>query len=298
MCPKWRPEISRFFANPYLLVLPGFLVSALIILWPLGQIILLSVSEVNHFAVPVGWDFTTNFGEVFADAELYRSAVRTLIWTVAVVGLSLLIAVPAAMLMHEEFFGRGVARFLLMLPWAISITMLGLVARWALNGETGMLNSALMGVGLIQTNVQWLARAETAFPAQIIVGVMATVPFTTTIFLGGIASIPKDLHEAARMEGANYFQTVIEITLPLLKPFLNIAVVLNTIYVFNSFPIIWATTQGGPANSTDLLVTYLYKLAFRFGKMGEAAVVSLFMFAILLAFTLLYTRMAMRGHRS
>jgi multiple sugar transport system permease protein len=84
------------------------------------------------------------------------------------------------------------------------------------------------------------------------------------------------------------------ITLPLLRPFINIAFVLNTIYVFNSFPIIWATTQGGPANSTDILVTYLYKLGFRLGRLGDAAAVSLIMFAILLVFTVLYVRLAMR----
>jgi multiple sugar transport system permease protein len=81
------------------------------------------------------------------------------------------------------------------------------------------------------------------------------------------------------------------------RPFLNISIVLNMIYVFNSFPIIWATTQGGPANSTDILVTYLYKLGFRFGKLGEAAALSVMMFALLLAFTITYVALAMRSDR-
>jgi multiple sugar transport system permease protein len=101
-----------------------------------------------------------------------------------------------------------------------------------------MLNSALMGLGLIDQNIQWLARAETAFPMQIAVGILVTVPFTTTIFLGGLASIPQDLYEAASLEGAGPWMQFRAITLPLLKPFVNIAIVLNAIYVFNSFPII------------------------------------------------------------
>jgi len=160
------------------------------------------------------------------------------------------------------------------------------------------LNSALIGLGIIDQNIQWLASAGTAFPMQVLIGILVTVPFTVTIFLGGLSSIPDDLYEAAALEGASPWQQFRTITLPLLKPFINIAIVLNMIYVFNSFPIIWVMTQGGPANSTDILVTYLYKLAFRVGKLGEASAVSLVMFAILLIFTMIYVRLAMRERQA
>lgn len=126
---------------------------------------------------------------------------------------------------------------------------------------------------------------------QILIGILVTIPFTVTIILGGLSSIPDDLYEAAALEGAGRWEQFRHITLPLIAPFLNIALVLNTIYVFNSFPIIWAMTQGGPANSTDILVTYLYKVGFRLGKLGEASAVSLVMFGILLVFTLIYVRL-------
>jgi len=168
------------------------------------------------------------------------------------------------------------------------------VWRWALNGESGMLNSGLRDLGLLDRNIQWLAEAATAFPVQILIGILVSIPFTVTIFLGDLSSVPDDLYDAAAVEGAGRWDCFAQITLPLLRPFINIAFVLNTIYVFNSFPIIWATTQGGPANSTDILVTHLYKLAFRLGKLGEAAAVSLIMFAILLVFTMIYVRLAMQ----
>ena len=134
---------------------------------------------------------------------------------------------------------------------------------------------------------------------QVLIGILVSIPFTVTIFLGGLSSVPDDLYDAAAIEGAGAWDRFRLITLPLLKPFINIAFVLNTIYVFNSFPIIWATTQGGPANSTDILVTYLYKLGFRLGRLGDAAAVSLIMFAILIVFTLIYVRLAMRrGNRA
>jgi multiple sugar transport system permease protein len=184
-----------------------------------------------------------------------------------------------------------------MLPWAISLTMTAIVWRWTLNGQAGMLNATLFDLGLLEQPVEWLARAETAFPWEIGIGILVSIPFTVTVFLGGLASIPGDIYEAARIDGASAWQRFRHLTLPLLRPFLNIAIVLNIIYVFNSFPIIWVMTQGGPANQTDILVTYLYKLAFRFGRLGEASAVSLVMFAALLAFTIAYAAMVMRGER-
>jgi multiple sugar transport system permease protein len=122
-----------------------------------------------------------------------------------------------------------------------------------------------------------------------------SIPFTSTILLGGLSSLPQDIYEAARVDGATRWQQFRMLTLPLLRPFINIAVVLNVIYVFNSFPIIWVMTEGGPANGTDILVTYLYKLAFRFGQLGKASAVSLVMFFILFVFTIIYVWLVTQG---
>ncbi|TGS12359.1 sugar ABC transporter permease [Mesorhizobium sp. M2E.F.Ca.ET.209.01.1.1] len=287
---------NRFL--PYLLTLPSLLLAAVVIFWPVWDLIQISTHDVNRFGQLREFSGLANFTELFADPDFVAALWRTGLWTVLVVGGALLLSIPVAMILNMDFYGRGLARVIIMLPWAVSLTMTAVVWRWALNGESGMLNSALMKLGLISQNIQWLASAETAFPMQVLIGILVTVPFTTTIFLGGLSSIPDDLYEAAALEGATHFQQFREITFPLLKPFINIAIVLNTIYVFNSFPIIWVMTQGGPANSTDILVTHLYKLAFRIGKLGEASAVSLVMFAILLIFTMIYVRLAMREQRA
>ena len=283
---------------PYLLTLPALLFAAVVIFWPVWDLIQISTHDVSRFGSLRDWNDFANFRALAASPEFSAALWRTGLWTVLVVGGALLISIPTAMILNMDFYGRGLARVIVMLPWAVSLTMTAIVWRWALNGESGMLNSALMSMGIIGQNIQWLARAETAFPMQVLIGILVTVPFTTTIFLGGLSSIPDDLYEAAALEGATLWQQFKEITFPLLKPFINIAIVLNTIYVFNSFPIIWVMTQGGPANSTDILVTHLYKLAFRVGKLGEASAVSLVMFAILLVFTLIYVRLAMREARA
>ena len=133
---------------------------------------------------------------------------------------------------------------------------------------------------------------------EILIGILVSIPFTTTIFLGGLSSLPQDTYEAAAVDGATRWNQFRHITLPLMKPFINIAVVLNVIYVFNSLPIIWVMTEGGPANGTDILVTYLYKLAFRFGQLGKASAISLVMFGVLLLFTIIYVLLVMRGEAS
>ena len=287
---------NRFL--PYLLTLPSLFLAAVVIFWPVWDLLQISTHDVSRFGQLRDFSGLTNFSALLADPDFMAALWRTGLWTVLVVGGALLLSIPVAMILNTDFYGRGLARVIIMLPWAVSLTMTAVVWRWALNGESGMLNSALMGLGLISQNIQWLASAETAFPMQVLIGILVTVPFTTTIFLGGLSSIPDDLYEAAALEGATPYQQFREVTFPLLKPFINIAIVLNTIYVFNSFPIIWVMTQGGPANSTDILVTHLYKLAFRIGKLGEASAVSLVMFAILLVFTMIYVRLAMGEQRA
>lgn len=282
------------FTNPYVLVAPAFLLAAFIILWPLFQLGEISLNQVNRFGQLRGFTGLDNFAAVLSDREFLSALGRTGIWTFGIVAGTIALSIPVALILNEDFYGRGLARIIVMLPWAISLTMTAIIWRWALSGESGMLNSALMGLGVIDENIQWLAQAGTAFPVQIAIGILVSIPFTTTIFLGGLSSIPDDLYEAARLEGANEWQIFVAITLPLLRPFINIAVVMNTISVFNSFPIIWVMTQGGPANSTDILVTYLYKLGFSFGKLGEASALSLMMFALLLVVTLIYVRLAMQ----
>ncbi len=279
---------------PLMLILPSLGLAFFIIGYPLWDLVRTSVHEVNRFGILLDFVGLENFVELFADRLFLDSLLRTLVWTVGVVGFTLALSVPIALILNDDFIGRGAARVIIMLPWAISLTMTAIVWRWTLNGQAGMLNATLFHLGLLERPVEWLATANLAFPIEIGVGVLVSIPFTVTVLLGGLSSVPPDIYEAALIDGASGPQRFRYLTLPLLRPFINIAVVLNIIHVFNSFPIIWVMTEGGPANRTDILVTYLYKLAFRFGRLAEASAVSLVMFAALLAFTIFYVAMLMR----
>ncbi|MFO1038406.1 MAG: sugar ABC transporter permease [Geminicoccaceae bacterium] len=287
--------VKRSNLAAFLLILPSLLLALWIVGYPIIEIGRTSVHDVNRFGQMRDFVGAAKFAALLEDPIFLASLWRTLLWTVGVVVGTILVSVPVALILNDDFIGRGLARVIVMLPWAISLTMTAVVWRWTLSGQYGMLNATLFRLGLLDQPVEWLATAQIAFPIEIAVGILVSIPFTVTVFLGGLSSLPGDIYEAARIDGASAFERFRHLTLPLLRPFINIAIVLNIIYVFNSFPIIWVLTQGDPANSTDILVTYLYKLAFRYGKIDEAGAMSIVMFVILLIFTIAYAIMAMRG---
>jgi multiple sugar transport system permease protein len=286
---------TRQTMPPWLLIVPGFALALFIISYPFANIVYQSVHEVSRFGVVRGFTGLGNFHQIFADPVFIGALERTAIWTISVVGGTICASVPVALILNQDFYGRGIARTITMLPWSVSLTMTAIVWRWAFNDEFGMVNLGLQQLGLINAPVHWLADPALAFPVEIVVAILVSIPFTVTIFLGGLSSVPTDIYEAARIEGASAWQQFRRLTLPMLRPFINIALILNVIYVFNSFPIIWVMTQGGPANGTHILVTYLYELGFRLGRPGEAAAVSLIMLAILLAFSVAYLRLQSKG---
>lgn len=277
------------------MVLPSLLLAFWIIGYPIYDVVMAATHEVNRFGKLRDFVGIGNFATLAADPIFWGSLWRTLVWTAGVVGGTILLSLPIALILSDEFYGRGIMRVIIMLPWAVSLTMTAIVWTWSLDGQYGMVNETLQDLGLLTRPVEWLATARVAFPVEILVGILVSIPFTTTVFLGGLSSLPSEIYEAARIDGANAWQRFTSLTMPLLKGFFNIALVLNIIHVFNSFPIIWVMTKGDPANSTDILVTYLYKLAFRYGRIGDAAAMSLIMFIILLAFTIVYARMMMRS---
>lgn len=279
---------------PWLLILPSLVLAFGVIGYPFYEIARLSVSDVSRFGQLRGFVGFANFASIATDPIFVAALVRTLVWTVSVVGGTILLSVPVALVLNQDFAGRGLARIIVMLPWSIALSMAAIVWMWAFNADYGMINATLRQWGIIGQSVQWLARPETAFPVEVGVGIVVSIPFTTTIVLGGLSSISGEIYEAARIDGAGPWQGFWHMTLPMLGPFLNIAIVLNVIHVFSSFPIIWVMTQGGPDNSTHILVTYLYELSFYLGRPGPAAAVSLVMLVIVFGATALYMRLRAR----
>ena len=269
-------------AEPYFWILPSVILMSIFIIVPIGQVFRMAFSKVTKTGKVKELIGFGNFMDVVGSKEFGIVLQNTIVWTVFVVVLSTVLGFILALLLNNEFKGRKIARAIVVFPWATTLVIQASVWKFIINTDYGALNTLLKTLGIIQSNVNWTPTPEAFFGWEIACGIFVTIPFVCFTALSGLQSIDASYYEAAIVDGANYWEKLFNITLPLVKPSLTVATVLNIIYVFNSFPIVWTITKGDPASRTDTLVTYLYKLAFYNGKQGEAAAVSVIGFLILL----------------
>ena len=275
-------------AEPYLWILPSIILMFIFIIIPIGFVFRMAFSQVTKAGLVKGFIGFKNFEKVLGGAKFGMVLKNTVIWTLYVVILSTILGFILALLLNNEFKGRKIARAIVVFPWATTLVIQASVWKFIINIDYGSLNTLLKTLGIISANVNWTPTPEAFFAWEIACGIFVTIPFVCFTALSGLQSIDSSYYEAAIVDGANYWQKLFNITIPLVKPSLTVATVLNIIYVFNSFPIVWTITKGDPASRTDTLVTYLYKLAFYNGKQGEAAAVSVIGFMILLVCASIY----------
>lgn len=280
----------KLLRGPILWVTPMVALIAGVVLWPVYEMIRTSLTEVGRSGQLQGFTGLENYDRVFANPNLVGAFGRTLFWVVAVVAITILISLVLAQLLNQEFPGRRIVRWALIVPWASSVIMTATSFRWMLDGYYGILNRTLLDLGLIDGPVEWLGSAETSFPWLIAVAIFVSLPFTTFVFLAGLQTIPREVYEAARVDGAGAWKSYFGITLPMLSSALFVATVINMINVFNQFPIIWIMTNGGPGYTTDTTTTLMYKLAFRSQEIGPSAALSVLNFAVIMVFVLIYLR--------
>lgn len=251
-----------------------------------------SVSEISISGLAKGFVGLGNFERLFADPDLAGILTRTLVWVVVAVSVTIFVSLGLASLLNAAFPGRRLVRWALIIPWAASVVMTATIWRWMLDGFYGIINRILLDLGLLSGPINdWLGDPSTAFIWLVFVAVFVSLPFTTYVLLAGLQSIPRDVYEAAEVDGATGWQSYISITLPLLRPALLVAAIINMINVFNSFPIIWAMTRGGPGSLTDTTTTHMYKLAFQLLDIGQSAAMAVVNFTVILVFVLLYLRL-------
>ncbi len=275
-------------AEPYLWILPSVILMSVFIIVPIFTVFRMAFSEVSKVGKIKGFAGFENFAKVLSNPEFSMVLSNTLVWTVVVVGLSTLLGFILALLLNNKFKGRKIARAIVVFPWATTLVIQASVWKFIIDTDYGALNALLKTLGIINANVNWTPTPQAFFAWEIACGIFVTIPFVCFTVLSGLQSIDQSYYEAATVDGANYWQKLRSITLPLVKNSLTVSTVLNIIYVFNSFPIIWTITKGDPAYQTDTLVTYLYKLAFYNQKQGQAAAVSVIGFVILLICASIY----------
>ena len=275
-------------AEPYIWIAPSIILMSIFIVVPIFYVFATAFGDVNKFGKIKGFAGFKNFANVLDNPEIGRVFMNTIVWTVLVVVLSTVLGFILALILNNEFKGRKIARAIVVFPWATTLVIQASAWSFMINKDYGALNTLLKTFGIIQTNIDWTPTPEAFFAWEIACGIFVTLPFVCFTVLSGLQSIDGSLYEAATVDGAHYWQKLFQITLPLVKPSLTVSTVLNIIYVFNSFPIVWTITRGDPAYMTDTLVTYLYKLNFYNGRPGEAAAVSVIGFLILLVCASVY----------
>lgn len=273
------------------MVAPATIVVALVVVWPFVYNVILSFSNMSLLHIH-DWELIgpRQYEKVFSDSTFYGVLGKTLVWTIVNVFFHVTIGVALAVILHENVPGRRLFRTLLILPWAIPAVVTALTWRGMFHYEYGAVNLILTKV-FSQTPIQWLNDPIGTFAACIVTNVWLGFPFMMVVALGGLQSIPKELYEAAMIDGASAWQRFKTITLPMLVPVLTPAIILGFVWTFNKVDIVWLVSNGGePADQTHILVSYVYRAAFNLYRYGYAAAGSMIIFLLLVLFSVTFMR--------
>ncbi len=259
-----RRHIGSIGVGEALLWLAPALVLILgVVLLPAIMLVDASLAKFSITGLRKGRAGLENYLNVLTHPMLPTVLLNTVLWVVLVVAFTILFGLAIAQFAQKDFFGRRVFRTALILPWAASLVITSQVFVLLYDYNYGLLNPFLQRLGIIGGPIDWLGDDNYIRWSMILVGVFVSLPFTVFVFLAGLSAIPSDVYEAARIDGASSWRTYTTITLPLLRPAMLIATVLNTIYVFNSFPIIYTLNDRNPGFANDTTITFMYKLAFK-----------------------------------
>ena len=274
-------SFNRSKWTPYLWLLPSIALIAIFVIYPIILVFKLSFSEISKSGVVGKFNGFQNYIDAVNLPAFKTVMLNTLIWVIAVVGLSTVIGFIIAMVLNQKFHGRKIARSILVLPWATSLVIQASVWNYIIKYEYGNLNDILLNLGVIKQAVNWRSSFQIEFIWECGVGIFVTIPFVTFCVLAGLQSVDDSLYEAAIMDGAGFWSKLKNVTLPMVRPSLTVSTVLNIIYVVTAFPIIYTMTKGAPANKTDTMITFLYMLSFYDRKKGPATALSVIGFLIL-----------------
>ncbi len=282
------PALRRLV--PLLWLGPAIALIGVVVLWPVVVMVQSSFQQIGGEGFVAGYNGTTNYGNLFREPDFVPVLLRTLVWVVVVVVVTVLVSLALAQLFHQRFPGRRVTRWALIIPWAASVMMTALIFKWALDPNVGVINVILHHLGVVKqlgsNQADWLGNPTSALAWMMGVAVFVSLPFTTYAILSGLQGIPADVYEAASLDGATPWKSYLGVTLPLLRPAILVATLINVINVFNSFPIIWEMTRGGPGYETSTSTIYMVDL--KQGDVGQSAAMSVINFLLVIVIVLVY----------
>ncbi|MFF6988708.1 MULTISPECIES: carbohydrate ABC transporter permease [unclassified Streptomyces] len=273
---RGAPDHAAWF-----LVLPALIPILVLSVGPLLYGVLLAFTDSQSGrTAPTQWIGGLNFRDLLHDTLFWESFRIGLVWAVGVTVPQFLLALGLALLLNQDLRLRWLARALAIVPWAMPEVVVGIMWRIVYNPDAGILNETLHDLGL-GNGRDWLSSLTTALPAVIVVGIWAGMPQTTVALLAGLQNTPRELHEAAAVDGAGAWRRFRTVTWPALRPVALAITALNLIWNFNSFALVYVLTNGGPGGRTRLPMLFAYEEAFRYGQFGYAAAMGCVMVAVI-----------------
>ncbi len=276
-------------------MLPSLLFMLALLGFPIGYSIYMSLHDFTLETLLTGkTDFVglKNYLEIFSAPEFRTALQHSLIFTFFSILFQFTLGLGLALLFQRAFVGRNLMRGLLLSGWQMPTVVVGTVFLWLFNLDYGLVNPALMSLGILKEPVGWLIKANTALPTLIVANIWLGIPFNMIFLTAGITGLPDDIYEAATVDGASSFQKLIYLTIPLLKPTILAVLMLGFIYTLRVFDVVWIMTKGGPGDATEVLPTYAYRLSMIHFNFGQSAAVSTIILLILLLAAIYYVKNA------
>jgi multiple sugar transport system permease protein len=280
----------------YGMLAPLVVIMAVLYLYPALSSTYLAFTEYDYMmsAAPE-WTGLENFRTFFESPEGRRVLWNTLVFTVATVSIETVLGFLLALAFNREFFGKGIARALTLVPMMLAPVVVGYEWRWLYNDRYGLINYLLLKLHVIDVPVSWITSEKFAMVSLVVADVWYATPFIAIILMGGLQSLPQDPYEAAVIDGATAWQRVWYVTIPLLRPVLLAAVLIRTMDAFQTFDLIFIITYGGPGNLTEVMNTFTYKTAFMNFDLGYASTVATIALAIMVLLSLFLARVLRRS---
>lgn len=286
---NWRETFKQMRKqwSAYLFLSPWFVIFLIFTLFSVTFSFYLSFREWNVLEPAKPFVGLQNYSRLFQDEKFYQSLRNTLLFTGFGVPLGMASGLLVALLLNTKVRGQGLFRTLYYIPVITPLVVSSVIWKWIYQGDYGLLNYYLLKLGIIKEKLLWLADPELAMPALILMGIWMGTGGIMVMYLAGLQAIPEELYDAAKVDGANGFQRLIYVTIPLLAPTTFYVLITSVIYSFQNFAHIYIMTNGGPLGRTTVIGYYMYLKGFRHFEMGYASAIAYVLFAIIFVLTML-----------
>ncbi len=290
--PEGRATLLGVF-----MISPAILFIVLLIGVPFVMAFVYAMSDVTIASTQIHFVGLANFRSVLESPAFRRALLNSIVFTVVSQILTLVGATILSLALKDAFRGRGFFRFLILLPWVAPISLGSIAWKWILDSIYSVVNWGLGSMGLIDKfdPPMWLGTPALAMASVILVHTWRMLPFATVIMLAGLTSIPKEIPEAAGVDGAGFFRTLFQITIPMMKPIINVAILFGVIFTFTDMTVVYVLTRGGPYDTTQVLPSLAFFTGVLGSNLSDGAAISIFLVPILVLVAVLMLRNAARA---